>query len=104
MQEVRRRRIRALLFLHGYIFVVREITILLKAEEETLLNRENSTLGARKKADVQIDTGRTNIKLQIPTAASSAGKKVKNSLESSDIPQLTIFAEIICMYIGTNLR
>ena len=38
LQEVRRRRIRALLFLHGYIFVVREITILLKAEEETLLN------------------------------------------------------------------
>ena len=99
LQEVRRRRIRALLFLHGYIFVVREITILLKAEEET----QNSTLGARKKADVQIDTGRTNIKLQIPTAASSAGKKVKNSLESSDIPQLTIFAEIICMYICTNL-
>ena len=39
-------------------------------------NRENSTLGARKKADVQIDTGRTNIK-----AADSngivGGKKVK---------------------------
>ena len=67
-------------------------------------NRENSTLGARKKADVQIDTGRrrTNIK-----AADSngivGGKKVKNSLESPDISPLTLFAEIICFLYKSSL-
>ena len=65
-------------------------------------NRENSTLGARKKADVQIDTGRTNIK-----AADSngivGGKKVKNSLESPDISPLTLFAEIICFFYKSSL-